>query len=104
MSPNKNYIVVESPTGDTIRFDFRPDCNLVIFTNFNPIRKLAFIDVMESYKSIECVTSTHRYDGNIGSIVVKLMPFCNTQTVIENVTDAFQKEFGTMQTKTKLEK
>jgi len=90
----KTYTTVSSPLGDTIRFDFRPDCNLLIFTSFNPMRRMQFIDQLEMLDLIiEYASSVHTYDDFTGSITLKLKTGYDKQYVIECITAAFEREF-----------
>ena len=57
--------------GKRFRYEFRPECALVIFIDF-PINIFQFADAIESGTDVDHVIRASRYDDGNGDLVVKL--------------------------------
>lgn len=90
----KTYITNLAPSGEEIKFDFKPNNILLMITNFDPMHALGFVDNIEKVKGIDRVTIVHRYDDGTGSMVVKLSENYNKGTVTYNVIEAFENHFS----------
>lgn len=90
----RTYYTAQSNFREEIKFDFRENCNLVIFTSFNPMREFCFTDQIEADANVDRITSMHRYDDNTGAITVKLVEGYDHDKVVEAVRKAFYDNYG----------
>ena len=90
----KTYITNLAPSGEEIKFDFKPNNIVLLFTNFDPMHALGFVDAIEKVTGVDRVTIVHRYDDGTGSFVIKLADDYDKGTVAYGIIDAFENQFS----------
>ncbi|MGC3979060.1 MAG: hypothetical protein QM751_13040 [Paludibacteraceae bacterium] len=93
----KNYLTITSPTDDEIRFDFRQSRQLLLFCNFNPIRKIQFVDALDSAYQVTQVSNVSMYEDGTGSMILLLNDDYDRETVISTISEIFENHFNKIQ-------
>jgi len=87
----ENNIVKESTTGNILRIGKpSPTGYINMFCNWNPFKKMRFVQVLNNSKIVE-VTSVQNYENGTGGIAVKMINF-SYNAVVECISEIFETE------------